>query len=580
MCGIFGYVGIPDRLNTLINGLKSLEYRGYDSAGVAYFKKNKIKLIKAVGNISSLKSKVNPEERFALGIAHTRWATHGLSTENNAHPHISYSGGVGIVHNGIIENYQYLKEKYLKNIELKSETDTEIIVHLLQKFMQKNFKKTIKKVCNLIKGSYAFAIIKRGENKIFLTKKSSPLMFGKNKNGYYFSSDVNSLGLFCNQWFMLNDQEICVLSAKNFQIYNQNLQKVKRAANKTENVLQFIEQTGCFMQLEISEAAKSIKNTAKIFKEQFEKIPKNFWQNIERAYFIGCGTAYHSCLIGEKILKSVLKIPINVEIASEFVYGDNFVNEKTLCVFVSQSGETADTLLALKIASGGGAKTLAITNNKTSSLKFASSQCLVSDAGWERAVASTKAYLCQIAIFHLLSGALRGADLQSEINNLAEVIQKFEYQNWVDKIVEMIPKYQKIIFIGRQESYVTAMEASLKLKEITYINCIAVASGELKHGTLALVDQNTLVIAILNEDNLINKNNNTIKEITARKGKVVVVSKIKELASGPADLLLPDNKIMPILSIIPLQKVACDLSLKFGINPDMPKNLSKSVTVE
>ncbi|MDD4815769.1 MAG: glutamine--fructose-6-phosphate transaminase (isomerizing) [Clostridia bacterium] len=591
MCGIFGYIGQSGGINTLIQGLKSLEYRGYDSAGLAYLDKRKeFVVIKRSGKVKELESCVSVEEKFEVGIAHTRWATHGVASETNAHPHISYGKKFCLVHNGIVENYLELKEKYLKNISIKSETDTEIVVHLLEKFYNNNIFETIKTVCKKIQGSYALAIItKEHPDKLFLAKKSSPLMFGQSKNGIFFSSDVNTLSQFCQNFYIMEDEEFACLQKNNFFVFNQNNTSITKKSNSFLTNNQNKKNVECYMEQEILESPIAIKKTIKSFENQYKKIPKNFFKKTKNIYLVGCGTAYHSCLVGKKYLQNCYKVPILTEIASEFIYSNLLINENTLCIFTSQSGETADTLLALKLAKQKGAKILAITNNASSTITFESKYSIVMDAGWEKAVASTKAYVCQIAVFYLLSYYLleKKEFAKQNLDILIKKMLMLTNNKWAKCTSKIIPKYKKIIFIGRQLSFISAMEASLKLKEVTYINSIACASGELKHGTLALVDKDTLIIAILCEKELIDKNLSTMKEISARDGNLLILSPFKSNINYHCNgkitnLLLPEvqDELYPVLSIIPLQKLACELSKKLGFDPDMPKNLSKSVTVE
>ena len=604
MCGIFGYIGKRKKLATLISGLKSLEYRGYDSAGIAFFTylqdssldelnpKPEIVIRKSQGKVEELEKIVDLDREFSVGIAHTRWATHGKPSAQNAHPHISYAGNFCIVHNGIIENFEELKATYLSDITLKSATDSEVIAHLLEKNYCGDVLKTLQKVAGLLKGSFALAAMSTHEpNKLFLAKRSSPLLFGISNDGLYFSSDVNTLGLFCSHFIKLEDEDFATLDFQTHAItHNQKpqsrpLQKFWEENKKKQNV-------SCYMEQEIAESPQSLVNTARDFKNQFQNIPNNFFDGLSQIILVACGTAYHSCLVGKRFLEEYFEIPILTEIASEFVYSNPRLSDKTLLIAVSQSGETADTLLALRKAKEHHAKTLAITNNPTSTITFEADFSLLMRAGWEKAVASTKAYVCQIAVFYLLASALKGEldYAESEFVALAETLENFNFKSWANKISEELPKFEKVIFIGRGLSYVTALEASLKLKEITYINSIAVASGELKHGTLALVDEKTLVVAIFCEEALREKNASTLEEITARGGNVLVLSPFcKKKKDGllckykglkPLKLPTFNEKLYTIISILPLQKLACRISQNFGYNPDMPKNLSKSVTVE
>ena len=712
MCGIFGYIGKSTKTKLLIDGLQNLEYRGYDSAGLAFLQNDEIKIFKESGKIDNLKEKINENTKFKLGISHTRWATHGNATKENAHPHLSFSKKFAIVHNGIIENYNALKECYLKNVILNSETDSEIIAHLIDLFFryyllfehqnlfkdrfnfekffnlrqslninknkssykninidEKNFdiikdsniinfevlkeldlkkytsnltnqeinkliKLSISRCCSLLKGSFALAVISSlSYEYIYLAKKESPLMIGINKNCSIFSSDVNTLSCFCYEFLIMQDNQIAEINSKEINLYNNSLKKLKKKFLPFEEKNNIFVKQDCLMKQEIKQSPTAILKTLNIFNEQFKLIDKNFWKNIKCVYLIGCGTAFHSCLLGKKYLEQCLDIPIITEISSEFITNNlgninnknnaiKHITNKTLCVFVSQSGETADTLSAIKLAKKLKCKILAITNNKTSSMSFLCNNKIIMGAGWERAVASTKAYMCQIEVFYLLTESLKGNFKQAQycISQLSNKLKTFKIDNWAKSLADMLINFEKIIFIGRQSDYITAMEASLKLKEITYLNSIAVASGELKHGTLALVDNKTLVFSILTENKLLDKNINTIKEVLARGAKVVLITnqfsykkiiediKLKEQLNfkngkdfknnirfkdnislkdnisfkDDINIILPNinSKLYPILSIYPLQELACEVCLKLGYNPDTPRNLSKSVTVE
>ena len=670
MCGIFGFVGAKQSVKVLLSGLENLEYRGYDSAGIAfiesfnnkrnikknnqgvnnfyldknlntnfYYKNNKhltninknnkttkkIKIIKESGKIEDLKKIVSTRSKTTTGIAHTRWATHGLATKENAHPHLSYNKNFAVVHNGIIENYQSLQEKFLPDIKLTSQTDSEIIAHLFEKFFSRksfgaggNFANAknkilsvLRKVCNLLQGSFAFAVISPFfPNKIFLAKKQSPLIVGRSEESLFFSSDVNTLGLFCEDFLIMQDNQIAVLSVKKFhsgelkqkkqiELFDFALNPLLKKFFKAKKSHTRKKGQTCFMKEEINFSPVAIEQTASIFERQVREIPANFWQGLNVIYLIGCGTAFHSCLAGETYLKQFFQLPIISQVASEFVISSPLITGRTMCIFVSQSGETADTLKAMRHAKEGGARVLSITNNSDSTLAFESQYVLTLDAGWERAVASTKAYVCQIEMFYLLSLHLQKklkTGLQ-KIKLLSQEMIRNDFWDWAKFISKKILEFEKIIFIGRGVEYITALEASLKFKEITYINSIAIPSGELKHGTLALVDEKTLVFALLTESELLAQNSNSIKEITARGGRVVVVSQHKQALqtyenenqeSGNTanatfeNLLLPiiPQELMPLLAIIPFQALACQTSLVLNHNPDMPRNLSKSVTVD
>lgn len=568
MCGIFGYIGKLDADSFLIEGLENLEYRGYDSAGVAIVDNGKINVVKRAGKVSELKSELLKNKLAGtLGIAHTRWATHGLPTELNAHPHTDIDKKVTLVHNGIIENYLELKKEY--NLKVVSEADTEVIAALLAKINGKDNLEKLKKTCELLKGSYALAVIFSNEpNIIYLAKKESPLMVGESQDKILISSDANAFRKYCKNFYILKNNEFAKISDKKIEFFNKN-KKINKQTNKFLNTFNFQNKNKYLMQDEILQTPDAIRETAQFF-ENFKDI-KNYFKNIDKIYLVACGTAYHSCLFGKKYL-DFLNVPIFAEIASEFKYSKPLITKNTLCIFVSQSGETADTISCVKKCK---CKTLAITNVPNSSITFACKKTILMKAGWERAVASTKAYSCQLLIFYLLSCLLK--EKKPKIKALINATKKYLKELNIKSLAERVLNFDKIMFIGRQGDYISAKESALKLKEISYINCIACPSGELKHGTLALVDEKTLVILISTQKSLKAKNDLTKKEIEARGGTCLIASTEED-----ADIKFPSlsRDLMPIISILPFQALACEVSILKGYNPDKPRNLSKSVTVE
>ena len=568
MCGIFGYVGKKEAKPLLIEGLENLEYRGYDSAGIAISTNKGIKIVKRAGKVEELKKALKEENiDGSVGIAHTRWATHGLPSELNAHPHTDVLKSVTLVHNGIIENYLELKNEF--NLKTQTESDTEIIAGLIAIMPEKNNLEKLKSVTKLLKGSYALAIIFSNEPEcIYLAKKESPLMVGKSEDDIFISSDANAFKKYCSDFYILKNNEFAKIKYNNIEFFNKN-KKINKKTNKFLNTFAFENKNKYLMQDEIAQTPDALKETA-IFFENFKDI-KNYFKNIDKIYLVACGTAYHSCLFGKKYLE-FLNVPIFTEIASEFKYSKHLLTKNTLCIFVSQSGETADTIACVKKCK---CKTLAITNVPNSSITFACKKTILMKAGWERAVASTKAYSCQLLIFYLLKCLLK--DEKPKIKTL--IRQSKQYLNSLNltQLAKKVANFDKVMFIGRQDDYITAKEGALKLKEISYINCTACPSGELKHGTLALVDENTLIILISTKNNLISKNLLTKEEIEARGGKCLILGNFEN-----ADIKLPklSSDLMPILSILPLQVLACEVCILKGYNPDKPRNLSKSVTVE
>ena len=571
MCGIFGYIGKNCAKEKLIEGLENLEYRGYDSAGMAISDGETISVFKSAGKVIKLKELLNDKDAYGqVGIAHTRWATHGLPSELNAHPHISLDKNVILVHNGIIENYTELKKTY--TLKTKTQADTEVVAELISKQSGTNFQK-LKKTCELLKGSYALAVMFAEEPKtIYLAKKHSPLMIGTNKTEIYISSDANAFKKYSNEFFILNDNEFAIIKDKNINFYKKNKKINKKINNFNENI-EFKNKNKYLMQDEILQTPDALIETEKYFQTNKKIFEKNYFSDLDKIYLIGCGTAYHSCLLGKKYLEKALSVPIFAEIASEFRYSNVSLTKNTLCIFVSQSGETADTIACVKKSKR--AKTLAITNAPNSSITFECKKTLYMRAGWERAVASTKAYTCQLAMFYLLKCYIKNET--SKIKLVADKIRRYLKTMNIQDLIDKCISFEKVIFIGRQADYVTSKESALKLKEISYINCIACPSGELKHGTLALVDEKTLVFVISTYNSLKAKNDMSLKEVEARGGKCLLVSQFEG-----SQIKLPSisQELMPMLCIIPFQILACEVSIKKGYNPDKPRNLSKSVTVE
>lgn len=593
MCGIVGYIGENVKKN-LILSLKKLEYRGYDSAGVSWIKNNEIITIKRKGYINNLEKQINYNDDYnTVGIAHTRWATHGIANNKNAHPHFSNSKEFSLVHNGIIENYSELKE-FLKlhNYSFVSDTDSEIIVNLLEYNykIHKNVLKALQITCNKLKGSYSISVLHNLEQKIYFAKFNMPLYI--DAENLFVASDVNAFIKKSNKIFSIENNEYGFISNNEIKVYK-NGKEISKKALKIENVYEENSKNGYshFMLKEINEIENAIKNTILCYKsnKNLEKIINN----IDKVYLIACGTAYHACLNGEKFLIKYAKINAFTFIASEFNLAPPIIDKKTLCVFVSQSGETADTINALKLAKRKKAKTLVITNVKTSSITRLANLNYYTEAGPEIAVASTKAYNTQVSLLYKivseickikktkLKDLLINSKLKiNEINSKVEI-----YKNFADEIL----KYQKVYYLGRNLDYIQAQEGSLKLKEITYINSQAISAGELKHGTLSLIDENSLVIAILTEKDKLDKNINNINEILSRNGNIIFISPYKKEIEAKLKfnktvnfIELPkiQQEFYPMITSIPLFYLAYFVSVKKGLNPDKPRNLAKSVTVE
>ncbi len=577
MCGICASLGEFNQIPLVVQGLKKLDYRGYDACGIGFFINNDLKIVKSVGQIKKLEKKL-VDFKSNIVIGHTRWATHGVVNEINAHPHISQDGEVALVHNGIIENYRELKQKIGGNFY--SQTDTEIIANLISKKTGTNIEKLIS-ACKELKGSFALAVLFKNDNQIYLAKRNSPLFIANGKNCIMAGSDLGIFNKKFDEYYCLEDDEFAVLNLKKIIFYNQNCKKIDKKHTFFDN-FDFSEnkiEEKYYMLKEIKEQPNALRKT---FFEYFSKsqlIDINNFKNFNSYHFIACGTAYHSCLLGAKFFQHYLRKKVSVSIASEFRYDDNILSKSCLYIFVSQSGETADTIACAKLIKEKGFKTLAVTNVPFCSLNGIVDYVLPTFAGREVAVASTKAYTTQV--YTLLIFALT----LSELNN-QDLLKKFALSYKVqfvgDDLIKNILKFKKIFFIGRQQDYITSLEASLKLKEIAYINCIGIAGGELKHGTLALIDEDTLVIVISTIYQLKEKTESNIQEIKARGGKILLVSQFKHDIDYDYSIILPSYEecFMPIVSIVPLQYLAFSFSVKLGFNPDKPRNLAKAVTVE
>ena len=597
MCGITGYVGKNKKaIPVIISGLESLEYRGYDSAGIAYIKDNKLNIIKEQGKIINLKNKLDLNCESNLGIGHTRWATHGKPNEVNSHPH--HVGKIALVHNGIIENYQELKEE-LTNIgyEFKSETDTEVACALIDSMYNGNIIETINKAIKKMRGSFAFGILVEGDDHLYATRLTSPLIIAEGNNEYYIASDVPAILKYTNKYILLDDYEIAKISADNLTVYK-DLKEVKK------EVLTFVGDMEAdvnygydhFMLKEIHEQDKVIKNTiGYYFDGTIESLIKNLpdLTKYNKIDIVACGSAYHTGLVGKSLIEKYANIPVTCEVASEYRYKRSFYDDKTLVILVSQSGETADTLAALRKAKEDNIDTLAIVNVVGSSIAREAKYVLYIKAGYEIAVATTKAYTAQISIFSLIAlylsytnKLLNESELNeiiNEINELPNIINKTLQDEKYIEIAKKIYKRRDIFFIGRGIDYALSMEGSLKLKEISYINSVAYAAGELKHGTISLIENGTPVIAISTDNDLREKTISNIKEVKARDAYTLFITNKKIEGDFYDDIIVVDKiheLLQPIITIIPLQLLAYEVAKLNNCDIDKPRNLAKSVTVE
>ena len=601
MCGIVGYNGKNKQtLANLINGLKILEYRGYDSAGIAYIKNNKVKIIKEKGKIEALEKKINFKEDVYLGIGHTRWATHGEPSSKNSHPH--KVGKITIVHNGIIENYEELK-KLLIDLDYKfvSETDTEVLCALIDKLYneKKDIVKVLSKLNNLVRGSYALGIICDDDvDTLYAIRKDSPLILGLADDGLYIASDVPAILSNTNKYILLDNNEIVKITDK-YEIYNTKLELINKKINTFEGNLNSALKDGYshFMLKEIHEEPKVIKDTMNPYIENemaslITKMPDlSKYNEIE---IVACGSAYHTGLVGSYLIEEYAHIPVKVELASEYRYKTLFKNKKKLVILVSQSGETADTLASLRIAKENNIDTLAIVNVVGSSIAREAKYVLYIKAGYEIAVATTKAYSAQLAMFSLIAlnlGYVNKYITDEEVNKYIKDINKLPkyLEEIIDrdytKIAKRLYKENDIFFIGRKLDYPLAMEGSLKLKEISYIHSEAYAAGELKHGTISLIQKDTPVVAIATDNKIVEKTISNIKEVSARGAYVIFVTTSdldNDYDFANEKIIIPKTNMLfqSILTIVPLQLIAFEVAKLKGCDIDKPRNLAKSVTVE
>lgn len=606
MCGVVGYVGERDCTDVLIDALTKLEYRGYDSAGIAVFEKNKIVVEKCQGNLQNLVDKMKVEHKPLghCGIGHTRWATHGEPSDINSHPHGNKR--VTIVHNGIIENYKRLKD-FLSNegYSFESQTDTETVAKLLDYYYDGNPFDTIVKVISEIEGSYALGVIFRDfPDTIFAVRRDSPLIVGIGEHENFIASDVPAILKYTKNYYLLEQNEVAIIKKDNIKIYDEHHNLITKKVMTADWDINSAEKDGYehFMLKEIHEQPKAINDT--ISPRIFESMPNleecgitvDTLKDISQIFIVACGTAMHAGMVGKYIIEDLARVPVTVDIASEFKYRNPIINKDDLVILISQSGETADTKSALHLAKDCGARTLSVVNVVGSSIARESDMVIYTHAGPEISVASTKAYSVQLSVMYLLAFEVAYAKGKISKEKCMEYISKLKsIPTYIDKVLEdksicqlvasKIMNATSLLYIGRGLDYALSMEGSLKLKEISYIHSESYASGELKHGTISLVDKEMPVIAIATQSRLFDKTISNIKEVKARGAKVILVCKETDtIENDVADYIIKlpvtDDILMPMLTAIPLQLIAYYTSVLKGNNVDKPRNLAKSVTVE
>jgi glucosamine--fructose-6-phosphate aminotransferase (isomerizing) len=608
MCGIIGYIGMRGATPLLLEGLKRMEYRGYDSAGVAVMNGGGVETRKAAGKISQLERALSASPVAGdMGIGHTRWATHGVPNECNAHPHLDCKGDIAVVHNGIIENSGTLKKELIAHgHKFVSDTDTEVIAHLIEEAFDGNLEDAVIEALWQIEGTYGIAVVSsKDKNKIVAARKGSPLLIGLGAGEYYVASDVSAILAQTREVVYLDDGDVAVLTRDGYTLLNQRAQQLERGVSKIDWDLDQIERGGFdhFMLKEIFEQPATVENAMRgrlLLDQGTSKLGGLNMTDEELLKFdniliTACGTSWHSALIGEHMLESLARIPVEVEYASEFRYRNPVVSDKTLCIVISQSGETADTLAAMREAKSRGARTYGIVNVVGSTIARESDGGIYVHAGPEIGVASTKAFTSQVIallLFTLKIARLRnlsmvdGKEIIEEMLALPKKIQSvLDRAPEIEKIAEEFKNAQNFLYLGRGYSFPTALEGALKLKEISYIHAEGYPAAEMKHGPIALIDEKMPVVFVTPHDSVFDKVVSNVQEVKARGGRVIAITtREEETLAGKLDyeFRIPATKDMltPILASVPLQLLAYYIAVKRGANVDQPRNLAKSVTVE
>ena len=608
MCGIVGYLGTKNASEVIVDGLSKLEYRGYDSAGVAVCNDGELEIRKFKGRLAVLAEDIEKNEmKGHLGIGHTRWATHGEPSDVNSHPHFNMDKTIAVVHNGIIENYMELKEELKEDgVEFRSETDTEVIAHLVDKYYEGNLLDAVYKTVARLRGAYALGVIcKDNEDELVAVRKDSPLIAGVGEGENFIASDIPALLKYTRKVYFLENGEVVHIKGDELKIYDAERNPVEKEIYDVKWDIEAASKGGydCFMLKEINEQPEGVKNTLERRIDENGNIvldgihlTKEDLDNINRIYIVACGTAYHAGLLGKNALEKYLKVPVITDIASEFRYSDNFVDEHSLVILVSQSGETADTLAVLRDSKAKGAKILAVTNVVGSSISREADEVFYTWAGPEIAVASTKAYTTQITSLYMIAlnfalekGTITKEEYLETIEKMKELPEKIQNvidnQDKIKEIAEKIVSKEHVFFLGRGVDYSLAMEGSLKLKEVSYIHSEAFAAGELKHGTIALIEEGTPVISVATQEKLFEKMVSNMQEVKARGAFVASIAQehnksVEKVSDEVIYIPNCDDMLVPIVAVVPMQLLAYYVSTMKGLDVDKPRNLAKSVTVE
>ncbi|MBU5226833.1 glutamine--fructose-6-phosphate transaminase (isomerizing) [Clostridium senegalense] len=608
MCGIVGYFGNREAAPLLIEGLSKLEYRGYDSAGVAIIENGEIEVTKCKGRLKNLENKLEESPIHGMvGIGHTRWATHGQPSDVNSHPHSNKEQTISVVHNGIIENYIELREWLTsEGYEFKSQTDTEVIPNLVDYFYEGDLLKAVIKATKKMEGSYAIGVIAKNEpDKLVAVRKDSPLIVGIGKEESFIASDIPAVLAQTRDVYLLEDREFVILTKEGVKIVDSNENVIEKEVYKVTWDADAAEKGGYehFMLKEIHEQPKAIKDTmtSRIVKGQPIKldditITKEEIKKLNKVYIVACGTAYHAGVVGKYVIEKLARIPVEVDIASEFKYRDPIIDENSLMIIISQSGETADTMSALRLAKEKGARVIAVTNVVGSTASREADDVLYTWAGPEIAVASTKAYVTQLIAMYIIAlffaqnketvSNEKLEEIKEEMLALPEKVEKaFECKEAIEKMTAETVNEKDMFFLGRGLDYAVALEGSLKLKEISYIHSEAYAAGELKHGPIALIEEGTVVVALGTQEELFDKTVSNVQEVVSRGAKVYAIAKeghkeVEKTANSAIYVPRVMDLLAPVVTVIPLQLFSYYMSIAKGCDVDKPRNLAKSVTVE
>ena len=608
MCGIVGYFGKRNAADVIVDGLSKLEYRGYDSAGVAVNTGNELEIRKFQGRLAVLADNLKENNiNGTIGIGHTRWATHGEPSDTNAHPHFNKDKTLAVVHNGIIENYLELRAQLESDgVVFQSKTDTEVIAHLLDKYYDGNLLDAVYKTIGDLKGAYALGVVSaEHNNELVAVRKDSPLIAGVGEGEAFIASDIPAILKYTRDVYYLDNGEIVHILDGDLKIYNENHDLVDKKLNHVDWDVEAAEKGGysCFMEKEIFEQPEGIRLTlerrlndeGKIVLDDIH-LDKTYLESVNNIYIVACGTAYNAGVLGKTAMQKLMGIPVTTDIASEFRYNENFVDEHSLVILVSQSGETADTLAVLRDSKSKGARILAVTNVVGSSIAREADDVFYTWAGPEIAVASTKAYTTQIVALYMIvlncaleMGKITEDDYREIIKNMRDIPAKIQEvldnRTKIEEVAKGIVEKEHAFFLGRGIDYSLAMEGSLKLKEISYMHAEAFAAGELKHGTIALIEEGTPIISIATQQNMFEKMVSNMEEVRARGAYVVAIAQNhnKEVEKVSNEVIyIPDSDdlLSPIVAVVPMQLLALNVSTLRGLDVDKPRNLAKSVTVE